>query len=121
VRTHVSREEASENLARSRHCESPAGLEVRSSADVLSAHRGNVAFLKEHHVSSTSAVSLPVSTPIVSAQARTVLLLAGTVLAALLVYYFIGVDEGALSVFGKSMVLHEFFHDGRHFLGFPCH
>jgi hypothetical protein len=72
-------------------------------------------------VSHTSAVSLPISTPIVSAQARTICLLVGTVLAALLVYYFIGVDEGALSVFGKSMVIHEFFHDGRHFLGFPCH
>ena len=33
----------------------------------------------------------------------------------------IGVDEGMISVFGKSMVVHEFFHDGRHFLGFPCH
>ena len=42
-------------------------------------------------------------------------------LAALAVYYFIGVDEGAVSVFGKSMVIHEFVHDSRHFLGFPCH
>jgi hypothetical protein len=80
-------------------------------------------------VSNTSAVHLPISgtigqpiaAPIVTAQTRTVFLLVGTVLAALLVYYFIGVDEGALSVFGRSMVVHEFFHDGRHFLGFPCH
>ena len=36
-------------------------------------------------------------------------------------YYFIGVDEGAGSVFGKSMMIHEFVHDSRHFLGFPCH
>ena len=71
-------------------------------------------------MSTTSAVS-PISTPIVSAHARTIALLAGTALLALLVYYFIGVDEGAVSVFGKSMVIHEFFHDGRHFLGFPCH
>ena len=40
---------------------------------------------------------------------------------ALLVYYFIGVDQGALSVFGSDMHVHEFVHDGRHFLGFPCH
>ena len=39
----------------------------------------------------------------------------------LLLYYFIGIDEGATSVFGNSMVIHEFVHDSRHFLGFPCH
>jgi cobalt transporter subunit CbtB len=47
--------------------------------------------------------------------------LLGVALAALAVYYFLGVDEGAVSVFGKSMVIHEFVHDARHFLGFPCH
>jgi hypothetical protein len=62
-----------------------------------------------------------VTAPIVDVNVKTVLLLLGTAIAALLVYYFIGVDEGATSVFGKSMVVHEFFHDGRHFLGFPCH
>jgi hypothetical protein len=75
-------------------------------------------------VSITSAVTpaaRPLVGPIVSAHTRTVALLATTAFLALLVYYFVGVDEGALSVFGKSMVLHEFFHDGRHFLGFPCH
>jgi len=76
-------------------------------------------------VSTTSAIptpgSTPVSTPIVSANVKTIALLVGVAIAALLVYYFIGVDEGAMSVFGKSMVIHEFFHDGRHFLGFPCH
>jgi hypothetical protein len=47
--------------------------------------------------------------------------LVGTALVALAVYYFIGVDEGAVSAFGKSMLVHEFVHDSRHFLGFPCH
>lgn len=47
--------------------------------------------------------------------------LAGTLLLALLVYYFIGVDQGATSVFGSDMHVHEFVHDARHFLGFPCH
>ena len=46
---------------------------------------------------------------------------AGTAILALLAYYFIGIDEGAFSVFGNTAVVHEFFHDGRHFLGFPCH
>ena len=70
---------------------------------------------------STSVISAPIAVPVVTAEVRTVALLLGTALAALLVYYFIGVDEGAMSVFGKSMYVHEFFHDGRHFLGFPCH
>jgi hypothetical protein len=47
--------------------------------------------------------------------------LGGTVLLALLVYYFVGVDQGATSVFGNDMHIHEFVHDARHFLGFPCH
>lgn len=74
-------------------------------------------------MSNTSAIptSGAVSTPLVDANVKTVALLLGVAIAALLVYYFIGVDEGMLSVFGKSMVVHEFFHDGRHFLGFPCH
>jgi hypothetical protein len=47
--------------------------------------------------------------------------LIGTVLVVALLYYLIGVDEGAYSIFGKSMFIHEFVHDARHFLGFPCH
>jgi hypothetical protein len=44
-----------------------------------------------------------------------------TVFVALAFYYFVGVDEGMTSVFGKTMVIHEWVHDSRHFLGFPCH
>jgi Probable cobalt transporter subunit (CbtB) len=47
--------------------------------------------------------------------------LIATVLIVALLYYLIGVDEGAYSIFGKSMFIHEFVHDARHFLGFPCH
>jgi hypothetical protein len=47
--------------------------------------------------------------------------LIATVLIVALLYYLIGVDEGAYSLFGKSMFIHEFVHDARHFLGFPCH
>jgi len=39
---------------------------------------------------------------------------------ALLALYFVGVDEGATSLISGNMV-HEFVHDGRHLLGFPCH
>ncbi len=62
-----------------------------------------------------------ITQPIVSAKAATVLLLVVTALLALVAYYFIGLEQGATSVTGKSMLVHEFFHDGRHFLGFPCH
>ena len=47
--------------------------------------------------------------------------LAGTVFVALLVLYFIGLDQGATSVFGSNTAVHEFMHDARHLLGFPCH
>jgi hypothetical protein len=47
--------------------------------------------------------------------------LVATVLFSLLVYYFVGVDQGALSVLGNDMHIHEFVHDGRHVLAFPCH
>jgi hypothetical protein len=52
---------------------------------------------------------------------RVIVVLGITIFLALLAYYFVGVDEGMTSVFGKSMVVHEWVHDSRHFLGFPCH
>jgi hypothetical protein len=39
---------------------------------------------------------------------------------ALLAIYFVGAEEGATS-FINGMYVHEFVHDGRHLLGFPCH
>ncbi|WP_077087461.1 CbtB domain-containing protein [Mycobacterium rhizamassiliense] len=47
--------------------------------------------------------------------------LAATTFLALLAIYFIGVDQGAVSLFGSDMHVHEFVHDARHLLGFPCH
>ncbi len=38
----------------------------------------------------------------------------------LLAMYFVGVEEGAMAIF-NNMYVHEFVHDGRHLLGFPCH
>lgn len=38
----------------------------------------------------------------------------------LLALYFVGVEEGATSLI-SGMYVHEFVHDGRHLLGFPCH
>jgi Probable cobalt transporter subunit (CbtB) len=41
-------------------------------------------------------------------------------LLALLAIYFIGAEQGATSII-PGMYIHEFVHDGRHFLAFPCH
>jgi len=52
---------------------------------------------------------------------RIAVLLGVTLFLALFAYYLIGVDEGMTSLFGKTMAIHEWVHDGRHLLGFPCH
>jgi hypothetical protein len=41
-------------------------------------------------------------------------------LLMLLAIYFVGAEEGATSLV-RGMYVHEFVHDGRHLLGFPCH
>ena len=41
-------------------------------------------------------------------------------LLLLLVIYFVGAEGGATSLI-KGRYVHEFVHDGRHLLGFPCH
>ena len=38
----------------------------------------------------------------------------------LLLIYFVGAEQGATAVFSGTYI-HEFVHDGRHLLGFPCH
>ena len=74
---------------------------------------------KEASVTHPSATTT--TTPLVIPNARAALWLVGTALIALAVYYFVGVDQGVVSVFGSDTHLHEFVHDGRHLLGFPCH
>jgi len=41
-------------------------------------------------------------------------------LLLMLAIYFVGAEQGATSLIG-GMYVHEFVHDGRHLLGFPCH
>jgi hypothetical protein len=66
---------------------------------------------------STSPTTAPA--PIASpAELLPYVLFAGVVMIVLL--YFVGAEEGAASVFSGTFV-HEFVHDGRHLLGFPCH
>ncbi|MEU0987765.1 CbtB domain-containing protein [Streptomyces sp. NPDC005953] len=38
----------------------------------------------------------------------------------LVLLYFVGAEQGATSVVSGENV-HEWVHDGRHLLGFPCH
>lgn len=52
---------------------------------------------------------------------RIAVLLGVTLFVALFAYYLIGVDEGMTSLFGKTLAIHEWVHDSRHLLGFPCH
>ena len=65
--------------------------------------------------------SQPAAAPIPVASPRELLpyaIFAGVILMVLI--YFIGAEEGATSLLSGSYV-HEFVHDGRHLLGFPCH
>ena len=41
-------------------------------------------------------------------------------LVAVLVIFFISADQGAVSI-PAGNAIHEFVHDGRHLLGYPCH
>lgn len=41
-------------------------------------------------------------------------------LALIALVYFVGADQGASSIVPGHLI-HEWVHDGRHLLGFPCH
>ncbi|MEP7241641.1 MAG: CbtB-domain containing protein [Devosia sp.] len=41
-------------------------------------------------------------------------------LVALIAIYFVGAEQGATSLI-SGMYVHEWVHDARHMLGFPCH
>ncbi|MFD7898030.1 MULTISPECIES: CbtB domain-containing protein [unclassified Streptomyces] len=63
----------------------------------------------------------PVSVKVTPLPLRAVLpwaVFVGTLMLVLL--YFVGAEQGATSVFSGEGV-HEWVHDGRHLLGFPCH
>lgn len=60
-----------------------------------------------------------VAGPIASPKELLPYVIFGGVLFSLLIY-FVGAEAGATSLVGGSSV-HEFVHDARHLLGFPCH
>ncbi|CAN5589518.1 CbtB-domain containing protein [soil metagenome] len=73
-------------------------------------------------MSDTAAAPSPLSEPIrpPAIEVREVWPWALLALALTLLLYLVGVEQGATSVV-PGQVLHEWVHDGRHLLGFPCH
>ena len=67
--------------------------------------------------SSTASTDAPVLSIPVRELAPWALFIA---LLAVVVVYFVGAEQGATSLLAGDSV-HEWVHDGRHLLGFPCH
>ena len=64
------------------------------------------------------APTAPIATPIPIRELWPWLVFGG--LMALIAIYFVGAEEGATSII-SGMYVHEWVHDSRHLLGFPCH
>jgi hypothetical protein len=80
----------------------------------MSAHLGR-------RTPSEHAATLPAPVTVPSISVAAVLpwlLFAG--LLALVALYFVSAEQGATSLLSGTAV-HEWVHDGRHLLGFPCH
>lgn len=72
---------------------------------------------------SQDATRSPVAAPVAIPKLSVSGVLPWLVFAALLflvAIYFVGAEEGATSLF-RGTAVHEWVHDGRHLLGFPCH
>jgi hypothetical protein len=70
-------------------------------------------------MSHSASVTRPVAVPVIPISE----LLPWTAFAGLLLLmaiYFVGAEQGATSLL-HGRAVHEFLHDGRHLLGFPCH
>jgi hypothetical protein len=50
-------------------------------------------------------------------------MLAGLMVAAVLALWLVTFDNGQLTTWlaHQNLFFHEFFHDGRHIIGVPCH
>jgi hypothetical protein len=62
---------------------------------------------------------IPLALPKISVRELAPYLFFGA-LMMLMILYFVGTEQGATSIVGGSSI-HEFLHDARHLLGFPCH
>jgi hypothetical protein len=68
----------------------------------------------------SDAIAIPVFEPIAIPVREILPWAAFLALLAILMIYFVGAEQGATSIFSGHYV-HEFVHDARHLLGFPCH
>jgi cobalt transporter subunit CbtB len=68
-----------------------------------------------------SSMSAAGTRPAVIPVSTTLPWLLGALVLGLAIYYVIGIGAGPESMAGSQMAVHEFLHDARHFLGFPCH
>ena len=67
----------------------------------------------------TGTIAQPVLVPTIPVSEILPWALFGGLLLLLLIY-FVGAEQGATSLM-HGRAVHEFVHDGRHLLGFPCH
>jgi hypothetical protein len=67
---------------------------------------------------SPAPISVPLPARVSVREALPWTVFAGVLILVLL--YFLGAEQGATSII-SGHYLHEFLHDGRHLLGFPCH
>jgi hypothetical protein len=118
----VMASEAGENPARSRHCNrkssSTAYPEVRPRHDLersLPKGRASQGVVSMSDIPFAREVR-PIPVPIGELLPWAVF--GGLILV--LAIYFVGAEQGATSLI-SGMYIHEFVHDGRHLLGFPCH
>ncbi|MFH8787987.1 CbtB domain-containing protein [Streptomyces roseoverticillatus] len=65
-----------------------------------------------------ASTAIPAVAPISLKEIAPWALFVGILMLVLL--YFVGAEQGATSVISGENV-HEWVHDGRHLLGFPCH
>jgi hypothetical protein len=69
--------------------------------------------------SAAGSITQPVTIPVIPLRELMPWVLFGGLLMLLLIY-FVGAEQGATSLI-QGRAVHEFVHDGRHVLGFPCH
>ena len=70
-------------------------------------------------LSAAGSIAQPIAVPVISVRDLLPWALFGGLLMLLLIY-FVGAEQGATSLI-HGRIVHEFVHDGRHLLGFPCH
>ena len=110
-------EEAGEIPAQSRYCDT---AKVKSDTRIGIASIGTrVSLVKDHRMSQATTATPEFEVPTIAVSAIAPWALFFALLSAIVVF-FVGAEQGALSIFSGTAV-HEWVHDGRHLLGYPCH